>query len=129
MADEILRYTSPVISFARDVTTDVEVGGVHIEEGERVLMIHPSGNRDGRVFADPDRLDLARDPNPHIAFGGGEPHYCLGANLAKREIRVLFECLADRWKSFEPTGSAEWAGPGPRNNVGMSLTRLPVAMA
>ena len=129
MADEILRFTSPVISFARDATSDTELGGQSIRAGDRVVMLHPSGNRDDRVFADPDRLDLGRDPNPHVAFGGGGPHYCLGANLAKREIRVLFEVLLDRFAAFEQRGDADWSGPGPRNNVGCTLRSLPVAFA
>jgi cytochrome P450 len=96
MADEICRFVSPVISFARTATQDTEVGGVHIAEGEKVLMLYQSANRDEAVFDAPDILRLDRSPNPHLAFGVG-PHVCMGINLARLEIRVLFEELTRRF--------------------------------
>ncbi len=96
MADEICRYVSPVISFARTATEDTEVGGQRIAEGEKVLLLYQSANRDEAVFEDPDRLLVDRSPNPHLAFGVG-PHVCMGINLARLEIRVLFEELIRRF--------------------------------
>jgi cytochrome P450 len=96
MADEVCRYVSPVISFARTATEDTELAGQHIAEGEKVLMLYQSANRDEDVFDDPDTLQVDRDPNPHLAFGVG-PHVCLGINLARLEIRVLFEELTRRF--------------------------------
>jgi cytochrome P450 len=96
MADEICRYVSPVISFARTATEDTEVGGQRIAEGEKVLLLYQSANRDEAVFEEPDRLLVDRAPNPHLAFGIG-PHVCMGINLARLEIRVLFEELTRRF--------------------------------
>jgi cytochrome P450 family 142 subfamily A polypeptide 1 len=93
--DEICRWVSPVISFVRTATCDTEIGGQRILEGERVLMLYQSANRDEAVFDDPDALRLDRSPNPQLAFGVG-PHVCMGINLARLEIRVLFEELARR---------------------------------
>ena len=96
MADEISRYVSPVISFARTATEDTEIRGERIAEGEKVLLLYQSANRDAEVFEDPDTLDVDRNPNPHLAFGVG-PHVCMGINLARLEIRVLFEELVRRF--------------------------------
>jgi len=96
MADEIVRYVSPVISFVRTATEDTELRGQRIAEGERVLLLYQSANRDEDVFEDPDSLRLDRSPNPQIAFGVG-PHVCMGINLARLEIRVLFEELVRRF--------------------------------
>ncbi len=96
MPDEICRYVSPVISFARTATRDTEVGGQRIAEGEKVLMLYQSANRDEAVFEQPDLLRVDRNPNPHLAFGVG-PHVCMGINLARLEIRVLFEELIRRF--------------------------------
>ncbi|MFN8104857.1 MAG: cytochrome P450 [Acidimicrobiia bacterium] len=93
--EEMLRYVSPVMSFLRTVTEDLEYQGVKMREGQRVLLLYQSANRDERVFEAPDVLALDRDPNPHLAFGIG-PHFCLGANLARMEIRVVFEELLRR---------------------------------
>ncbi|MGI9600787.1 MAG: cytochrome P450 [Acidimicrobiales bacterium] len=128
LPDEILRWSSPVLSFSRDCESTTEVAGVTIEEGERVVMFFPSGNRDERVFERPFELDVGRDPNPHVAFGGGGPHYCLGANLAKREILVLFRELIDRHRTIEQAGAPEWTGPGPISNVGCHVEHLPVRL-
>ena len=107
MADEIARYVSPVISFVRTATEDTELHGQRIAKGDKLLMLYQSANRDEAVFDDPDTLRLDRSPNPHIAFGVG-PHVCMGINLARLEIRVLFEELVRRFPDmhvapgFEP---------------------------
>ncbi|MGA2835748.1 MAG: cytochrome P450 [Acidimicrobiales bacterium] len=107
MADEIARYVSPVISFVRTATEDTELHGQRIAEGEKLLLLYQSANRDEDVFDDPDVLRLDRSPNPHVAFGVG-PHVCMGINLARLEIRVLFEELVRRFPDmhiapgFEP---------------------------
>ena len=98
--DEICRYVSPVISFVRTATCDTEVGGQRILEGEKILMLYQSANRDDAAFDDPDVLRLDRSPNPHLAFGVG-PHVCMGINLARLEIRVLFEELARRFPDID----------------------------
>ena len=96
-AEEMLR-------FVRTATVDLELSGTKIAAGEKVVFFHVSANRDEAVFADPDVLDIGRDPNAHIAFGGGGPHFCLGANLARMEIRVMFEHLLDRMGDIHPNG-------------------------
>jgi len=96
MADEICRFVSPVISFARTATEPTELRGQRIDEGEKVLMLYQSANRDEDVFIDPDDLRLHRKPNPHLAFGVG-PHVCMGINLARLEVRVLFEEVVRRF--------------------------------
>jgi cholest-4-en-3-one 26-monooxygenase len=95
-ADEIVRYVSPVMHFRRQATRDVEVGGVTIKKGDKVVIYYTSANRDESVFEDPDTFDITRDPNPHLGFGGGGPHFCLGRHLAKLEIEQLFRALIDR---------------------------------
>jgi cytochrome P450 len=108
--EEILRWSSPVSYFARRATRDTQVRGVQIAKGQRVTFWYPSANRDDDVFDDPFRFDIHRAPNPHLAFGGGGPHFCLGANLARREIAILFEELLARTREIEvlrpPTYSA-----------------------
>jgi cytochrome P450 len=99
--DEILRCASPVLHFRRTATRDTELGGQAIAAGDPVVMFFESANRDDDVFEDPFRFDIARDPNPHVAFGGGGAHFCLGANLARAQLRVLFGRLAERVRSFE----------------------------
>jgi cholest-4-en-3-one 26-monooxygenase len=93
--DEIVRYVSPVLSFCRTVTEDHTYNGTELRAGQKVLMLYQAANRDEDVFDEPDELRLDRDPNPHVAFGIGT-HYCLGANLARAEIRVVFEELFRR---------------------------------
>ena len=101
--EEIVRWASPVIHFRRTATQDTEISGQKIAEGEKVVMWFNSANRDERQFADPYRFDLTRSPNPHVGYGGGGPHFCLGANLARREIRVMFEQLLQRLPDLEIT--------------------------
>jgi len=93
--EECLRWVTPVINMARTTTCDVDVRGRTIPTGEQVLLMYASGNRDERVFANPDRFDIMRDPNPHVTFGYGT-HYCLGASLARVEIRVMLQELTRR---------------------------------
>ncbi|MGA0262991.1 MAG: cytochrome P450 [Ilumatobacteraceae bacterium] len=102
--EEILRWATPVNYFRRAATCDVELHGVTIAEGESVTMFYPSANRDERVFTDPDRFDIGRTPNPHVTFGGGGPHFCLGSNLARLEMRILFEELSKRVADVNLTG-------------------------
>ena len=94
--EEMLRFVSPVMNFRRQTTSDFELGGQHIEEDTKVVFFHISANRDESVFENPQTFDITRNPNPHLAFGAGGPHFCLGANLARMEIRVMFEHLLDR---------------------------------
>ncbi|MFM8482013.1 MAG: cytochrome P450, partial [Actinomycetota bacterium] len=91
----------------RTATCDVDLHGVHIAEGDPVAMIYPSANRDEEVFADPFRFDISRNPNPHVTFGGGGPHFCLGSNLARLEMRILFEELAKRVDTITLTGEVK----------------------
>jgi cytochrome P450 len=99
MADEIARFVSPVISFSRTATQDTELAGQRIAEGEKVLMLYQSANRDEDVFEVPGVLRVDRNPNPHLGFGVG-PHVCMGINLARLEIRVIFEELTRRFPSM-----------------------------
>jgi cytochrome P450 len=94
--EEIVRYVSPVIEFRRTATSDTELAGVPIAEGDAVVMFYESANRDETVFADPETFDIGRNPNPHVGFGGGGHHFCLGANLARAQLRALFGRLVER---------------------------------
>jgi len=91
--EEIVRWATPVIHFRRTATRDVDLGGTAIREGEKVVVWYNSANRDERAFPDPYGFDVTRTPNDHVGYGGGGAHFCLGANLARREIRVMFEEL------------------------------------
>jgi len=104
--EEVLRWVTPVMEFRRTVTRDTEIRGQRIRAGEKVVLFYGSANRDEAVFADPDRFDIARDPNPHIAFGGGGPHYCLGTHLARLELRLMFSTLLDRIPKMRQVGPA-----------------------
>ncbi|MGH7896592.1 MAG: cytochrome P450 [Candidatus Binatia bacterium] len=101
--DEILRYEPAVLCFRRTTTRDVELRGQKIRAGDKVVMWYPSANRDEEVFADPERFDIGRSPNDHLAFGIGE-HFCLGANLARLELRILFAEIARRLRAPELAG-------------------------
>jgi cytochrome P450 len=108
--EEMLRWTTPVVSFMRTATRDTELAGVAIAEGEPVLMVYASANRDEDVFGPTAGVfDVARHPNPHIAFGFG-PHFCLGAALARLEGRVVLEELLRRFSGVEPAGAVERSG-------------------
>jgi cholest-4-en-3-one 26-monooxygenase len=105
--EEMLRFVTPVMNFRRQTTEGVEIGGRHIGADEKVVFFHISANRDEAAFTDPDRFDIGRNPNPHMAFGGGGPHFCLGANLARMEIRVMFEHILDRLPDISVSGDVE----------------------
>jgi cholest-4-en-3-one 26-monooxygenase len=105
--EEMLRFVTPVMNFRRQTTSAFELGGQKIGADEKVVFFHISGNRDETVFENPHTFDITRDPNPHIAFGGGGPHFCLGANLARMEIRVMFEHLLDRVPDIRLNGEVE----------------------
>ena len=104
--EEILRWTSPVLHMARYVTRDTVLRGQPIRAGERVLLWYPSANRDAEVFPDPDRFDVGRTPNEHLAFRLGE-HFCLGAGLARLELRVMVETLLARLPDITLAGPVE----------------------
>lgn len=93
--DEIVRWATPVVAFQRTATADTELGGQHIRKGERVGMFYSSANFDPEHFDNPHEFDILRDPNPHVGFGGTGAHYCIGANLARLEIDLIFNALAD----------------------------------
>jgi len=124
--EEILRYVTPIICFRRTVVQDAAVRGQAMKAGDRVLMLYQSANRDEAVFSDPDRFDVARDPNPHLAFGIGA-HFCLGANLARAELRIMVEALVER---FPDMRVAPGCGPERMASTLVSgIRRLPVVYA
>ncbi|MFI2757587.1 cytochrome P450 [Streptomyces echinatus] len=103
-AEEIVRWATPVNAFQRTATQDTELGGVLIRKGDRVGLFYASANHDPEVFTDPDAFDITRDPNPHLGFGGGGPHYCLGKSLAVLEIDLIFNALADAMPGLRLSG-------------------------
>ncbi|WP_236050376.1 cytochrome P450 [Nonomuraea cypriaca] len=105
--DEMIRWVTPVKEFMRTAAADTSLNGVQISAGESVLLSYPSANRDEAVFSDPFRFDVGRDPNRHLAFGFGV-HYCLGAALARMELRALFAELLPRLDTVELAGQPEW---------------------
>jgi cytochrome P450 len=121
-ADEILRWSSPVLHFRRTATRDVELGGQTIREGDKLVIWYVSANFDEQVFEEPLRLDVGRRPNPHVTFGGGGPHFCLGAHLARLEVQVMFDMLLPRIAELEPTAPPERM----RTNFTNALKRMPV---
>jgi cytochrome P450 family 142 subfamily A polypeptide 1 len=98
--EELLRWVTPIKNMSRTATRDVEIRGRQLHEGDQLILLYPSANRDEDVFADPFRLDVTRDPNPHLAFGFG-PHFCLGASLARLELKVMFSELLRRLPDLE----------------------------
>ena len=107
--EEMLRWATPVRNMNRTATRDIEVNGLTIRENDRVLLLYPSANRDEKVFRDPFRFDITRDPNDHVAFGAYGRHHCLGAPLARLELRVLFEELLSRLDDLAlATDHIEW---------------------
>ncbi len=105
--EEMLRYVTPVMNFRRQTTSDIELGGQKIEADSKVVFFHISANRDELAFENPQTFDITRNPNPHMAFGAGGPHFCLGANLARMEIRVMFEHLLDRVPDIREDGEVQ----------------------
>ena len=103
-ADEIVRWATPITVFQRTATQDTILGGQQIKEGQRLGLFYRSANFDEEVFADPGRFDILRNPNPHLGFGGLGTHYCLGANLAKLEIDLIFNAIADAMPGIAKAG-------------------------
>lgn len=120
--EEIARWASPVLHFRRTATCDTELRGVRIAAGDKVVTWYASANRDEEVFERPDEFDIGRSPNPHLTFGGGGPHFCLGAYLAKLEVRVMFEELLPRLDSIELTAPPRRV----RSNFTNALKSMPV---
>jgi cholest-4-en-3-one 26-monooxygenase len=103
-AEEIVRWVSPVNLFRRTAICDTELAGQKIAEGDKVVMFYASANRDEHVFAAPQEFDIGRDPNPHVGYGGGGPHFCLGRHLAALELRVLLRALTERMPGIRLDG-------------------------
>jgi cytochrome P450 len=106
--EELLRWTSPVIYMRRTATADTELGGRRIKAGQKVVMYYGAANRDPRAFDEPERLNTARMPNEHLAFGGGGPHFCLGSHVARVEIDAMFRQLLARLPDLQKVGETEW---------------------
>ncbi len=122
--EEILRYSSPVMYFRRNALEPMDIGGEHVEPGDIVALWYVAANRDPKQFAEPDAFDVARTPNHHVAFGGGGAHFCLGASLARLEIRVLLEALVERYDTIELAGPVERM----RSNFLHGIKHLPVVL-
>jgi cholest-4-en-3-one 26-monooxygenase len=120
--EEILRWASPVLHFTRAATEDTVVHGQPIAKGEKVAMWYVSANRDDDVFSDPFSFDIHREPNDHVAFGGGGAHFCLGANLARMELRLIFREILQRLPDMRPAGRPEML----RSNFIGGIKHLPV---
>jgi cytochrome P450 len=121
--EEIVRWATPVIHFRRTTTQDTELGGQKLRAGEKVVLWYNSANRDEDVFPEPHRFDVTRSPNEHVGFGGPGAHHCLGANLARREITVVFRELLRRLPDLEITGPPEML----RSNFIHGIKRMPCA--
>jgi cytochrome P450 family 142 subfamily A polypeptide 1 len=102
----MLRWVTPIKNMCRTATTDVDFHGTRIAEGQKVMLLYPSANRDEDQFPEPFRFDIRRTPNDHVAFGFG-PHFCLGASLARLELTVLFDRLLDRLPGLRLAGTDE----------------------
>jgi cytochrome P450 family 142 subfamily A polypeptide 1 len=122
--EELLRWVSPIKNMSRTATRDTELRGEKIREGEKLLLLYPSGNRDPRAFADPDVFDVARKPNTHVAFGGYGTHHCLGSSLARLELRVMFDELLRRLPDLELAEGA--ALPLRESNFIVGIEEMPV---
>ncbi len=120
--EEFLRYSSPVYHFRRTATKDVELNGVQIKAGQKVVPWFASGNRDEEIFENPNKMDVTRNPNEHMTFGRGGPHMCLGNALARLEIKIMFEDLIQRIDSVELTGEIDYL----RSNFVHGIKRMPV---
>lgn len=120
--EELLRWTSPVIYMRRTTTRDVDLHGQTVPAGDKVVVYYGAANRDPEAFNRPNELDLTRSPNPHVAFGGGGPHFCLGAHLARVEITSLLREMLTRLRDLEPVGEPQWMA----SNFIYGPTTLPV---
>ena len=116
-ADEIIRWATPVSAFQRTALEDTELAGVSIKKGERVVMSYRSANFDGDVFDAPHDFNILRDPNPHVGFGGTGAHYCIGANLARMTINLIFNAVADTMPDLKPIGEPERLMSGWLNGI------------
>jgi cholest-4-en-3-one 26-monooxygenase len=121
--DEIVRWATPVTAFQRTAKADTVLGGQEIKEGQRVGLFYRSANFDEEVFDSPERFDILRSPNPHLGFGGTGAHYCVGVNLAKLEIDLIFNAIADAMPNIRQSGDAERLRSGWLNGI----KRLPVS--
>jgi cytochrome P450 len=121
--EEFVRWATPVLTFRRTATRDTEIRGQRIAEGEKVVMFYMSGNRDADAFDAPEQFDVARDKNPHVGFGGGGPHFCLGSHLARTQLRSLFGELLSRAPDLS-VGEPEWLA----GNFINGIKRLPVSV-
>jgi cholest-4-en-3-one 26-monooxygenase len=131
-ADEIVRWATPVVAFQRTAKEDVEIGGQLIKQGDRVGLYYASANFDEDVFDRPEEFDILRDPNPHLGFGGTGAHYCLGANLARLEINLIFNAIADHLPDITALGDPERLRSGWLNGIKklpVSYAKCPVAHA
>jgi len=120
--DELLRWWTPVMTFRRTATSDCEIGGQRIGEGDKVVVSFISANRDDAVFAAPETFNIGRHPNPHLVFGHG-PHFCLGAHLARTQMRALFDEVLARTSSFRYAGQPSYL----RSNFQRGVKRLPIS--
>jgi cholest-4-en-3-one 26-monooxygenase len=116
-ADEIVRWATPVTSFQRTALEDTELGGVQIKKDQRVVMFYRSANFDEDVFDDPYTFNILRDPNPHVGFGGTGAHYCIGANLARMTIDLIFNAIADEMPNLTPLSKPERLRSGWLNGI------------
>jgi cholest-4-en-3-one 26-monooxygenase len=123
-ANEILRWATPVHHFRRTATCEVEMRGQTIREDDKVSTWYISGNFDENVFDNPYEFDVGRDPNPHMTFGPGGPHFCTGAHLARLEVELVFQRLIHRVREFEPTGPAERL----QSNFFNGIKRMPMRL-
>ncbi len=124
-AEEIIRWATPVMQFQRTALKDYVLGGQQIKKGDRVAIYYSSANRDATALDAPDRFDITREENEHVAFGGGGPHFCLGANLARAEIRIIFNAIADRMPDIQQLGE-----PRPLRSMFLhAIKELPVRYA
>lgn len=116
-ADEIVRWATPVTAFQRTALVDTELSGVQIKEGQRVVLFYRSANFDEEVFDEPQRFDILRSPNPHVGFGGTGAHFCIGANLARMTINLIFNAVADHMPDLRAAGEPERLRSGWLNGI------------
>ena len=123
--EEMLRFVTPVMHFRRTATGPMELRDQEIQEGDKIVFWHTSANRDESAFENPNAFDITRSPNNHIAFGGGGPHFCLGANLARMEIMVMFDRVLDRLPDIRLDGEVQRL----QSNFINGTKHIPVAFA